>query len=211
MAFEYKIVEGLQHDESHDKKPQTHKDSPAKSPVGPLEYNELGVANISDTFTAFSTAKIIPEVVDHISDQATLKITMDGHEVHNGQEVSLDALAAEPQVRITGCSSSDVFTLVMVDPDMPSPSKPKYKDTLYWMVSNIKGGNVEGGDFTVEFMPAEPAQGKHRYVFLLFKNPNGIFTQFNPPNVRVSFQTKQWAKEHGLEPVAGLFVTAEHK
>lgn len=33
-----------------------------------------------------------------------------------------------------------------------------------------------------------------------------------PPAKRISFQTKAWAKEHGLgDPVAGVVVTAQHK
>lgn len=84
-----------------------------------------------------------------------------------------------------------------------------FRDTLYWMVNNIKGTDFEHGDFTVEYMPPEPAQGLHRYVFLLFKQPN--YQTISPPAKRINFQTKQFAKEHGWgDPVAGVYFKCQH-
>jgi hypothetical protein len=49
--------------------------------------------------------------------------------VTDGVEVSLAALAREPTLRISGLPSGShaLHTLVLVDPDMPSPNNPKYK------------------------------------------------------------------------------------
>lgn len=50
-------------------------------------------------------------------------------EVTDGVEVSLAALAQEPTISISGVAAGSraLHTLVMVDPDMPSPNNPKYK------------------------------------------------------------------------------------
>lgn len=166
---------------------------------------------ISDTTTVFGMAKIVPGVIDHVTDEVNMSVFFGDKQVTNAQQVTLDDLATEPRISLAGHARTDVFTVIMVDPDMPSPHNPKYKDTLCWMVNNVKGSDFEHGDFTVEYMAPEPGQGKHRYVILLFKQPGSAFRKFEPPSVRVNFQTKQWAKEHGLgDPVAALFVTAQH-
>ena len=43
----------------------------------------------------------------------------------------------EPEIAIKG--SEATFTLLMVDPDVPSPHDPKFRNWLHWMVVNIPG------------------------------------------------------------------------
>lgn len=60
---------------------------------------------------------------------ACLQVFFGEDEVTDGVEVSLAALAREPTIRISGLPSGShaLHTLVLVDPDMPSPNNPKYK------------------------------------------------------------------------------------
>lgn len=68
------------------------------------------------------------------------------------------------------------YTLVMVDPDAPSRSDPKFREIRHWLVMNIPDNVVENGDTVIEYIGAGPPKGTglHRYVFLIFKQPNGI-------------------------------------
>jgi phosphatidylethanolamine-binding protein (PEBP) family uncharacterized protein len=43
-----------------------------------------------------------------------------------------------PEVTITpGTQDINQYTLIMVDPDAPSPDDPKMKEWLHWIVANI--------------------------------------------------------------------------
>eukprot|EP00879_Flechtneria_rotunda_P003140 GHRR01003362.1.p1 GENE.GHRR01003362.1~~GHRR01003362.1.p1 ORF type:complete len:134 (+),score=30.78 GHRR01003362.1:318-719(+) len=129
--------------------------------------------------------------------------------VKPGDHLSINDIANEPKVEITQFNSTAVYSLVMVDPDMPSPYKPEYKDVLIWMVNNIKKNDFESGDFTVEYSGPEPGKGEHRYVVLLFQQPG--FQQIKPPSKRANFQTKQWAKDHNWgDPVAAVYFKVKH-
>jgi hypothetical protein len=50
-----------------------------------------------------------------------------------------------------------------------------------------------------------------RYAFLLFHHRDNHLLQMAPPAKRISFQTRQWAKEHNMgDPVAGVYCYANH-
>lgn len=44
-----------------------------------------------------------------------------------GDMLSINDIADEPKVQITECSHAGVYSLLILDPDMPSPHKPDYK------------------------------------------------------------------------------------
>lgn len=74
------------------------------------------------------------------------------------------------------------YTLVMIDPDAPSRTDYSLREILHWLVMNIPESNVESGDEVVEFIGtgAPKDTGLHRYIFLVFKQPNGKI-QHNEP------------------------------
>lgn len=163
--------------------------------------------DISDTTVTLSAEKIVPDVVDAVTDEVCMTIYYGDTAISNGLELGPESVANEPRVEISGAKGSDIFSLLLVDPDMPSPVNPKYKDTLYWMVNNISmKENFDQATFTVEYMSPDPTgHGKHRFVFLLYKHRDS-YIQEEPPSKRVSFQTRAWAKEHHLgDPVAAVY------
>ncbi len=46
----------------------------------------------------------------------------------------------EPEIAIKG--SEATFTLLMVDPDAPSPHDPKFRSWLHYLVTNIPGARL---------------------------------------------------------------------
>jgi protein FLOWERING LOCUS T len=44
-----------------------------------------------------------------------------------GDVLSINDIADEPKIEITQYNPSSVYSLLMLDPDMPSPHKPEYK------------------------------------------------------------------------------------
>ncbi|EFN54526.1 hypothetical protein CHLNCDRAFT_13754, partial [Chlorella variabilis] len=100
------------------------------------------------------------------------------------------------------------YTLLAVDPDAPSPHSPKHRSWLHWMVVNIPSHDPARGEVAVAYMPPEPAKGKHRILFLLYKQQARVTVR--PPSKRQGFQVRAFEKEHHLgSPAAGLFVWAE--
>ncbi|WIA30807.1 hypothetical protein OEZ86_000865 [Tetradesmus obliquus] len=156
---------------------------------------------ISDTTVILAREKVVPDVVDACSNKAAFKAVFGHKMVMPGDVLSINDIGNEPKIEITQCSPGGIYSLLMLDPDMPSPHKPEYKDVLIWMVNNIKKNDFDSGDYTVGYSGPEPGKGQHRYVLLLFQQPS--FQSITPPTKRANFQTKQFAKDMGWgDPVA---------
>lgn len=113
---------------------------------------------------------------------------------------------------------NDYYTLIMTDPDAPSRADPKFREFKHWVVVNIPGNDVAGGEALTDFVGSGPPKdtGLHRYVFLLYKQPGKL--QFDGPrisnksrNTRPKFHAARFAEHHQLgNPVAGTFYQAQY-
>lgn len=56
-----------------------------------------------------------------------LQVTYNDKMVLPGDQLSINDIADEPKVEITEYSPTAVYSLLMLDPDMPSPHKPEHK------------------------------------------------------------------------------------
>ena len=66
---------------------------------------------------------------------------------------------------------SDLYTLLLVDPDAPSRVNHSMREFIHWVVVNIPGNDVAMGTEVMSYLgPAPPySSGLHRYVFCLYK------------------------------------------
>lgn len=89
----------------------------------------------------------------------------------------------KPQV-VWRAEPGSYYTLVKTDPDAPSRVNPIFREIRHWTVVNIPGSAVGRGDEVVEYVGAGPPKdsGLHRYVFLVYKQPNGKI-EYNEPKV----------------------------
>jgi phosphatidylethanolamine-binding protein (PEBP) family uncharacterized protein len=95
--------------------------------------------------------------------------------------------STEPDIRISNPDGQ--YTLVMIDPDAgkktntnASPGNTKGLYHLHWLVVNIPAsGNVKEGDILVPYAGPTPPSGtgKHRYMFILYKQKVGITSGMN--------------------------------
>ncbi|OAY75539.1 Protein MOTHER of FT and TF 1, partial [Ananas comosus] len=156
--------------------------------------------------------------------------------VNNGCDVKPSAAASPPTVRIAG-RASDLYTLIMTDPDAPSPSEPTMREWIHWMVVNIPGGkdpsqvlrlyvhnlciktyncNFSGaattaaaGQEVVEYMGPQPPVGIHRYVLVLFEQKSQLASVASPA-ARPNFNTRVFAAQHDLGlPVAAVYFNSQ--
>lgn len=72
--------------------------------------------------------------------------------------------------------SNTYYTIIMVDPDLPSRRDPKFREWNHWLVVNIHGNDIETGNVLIDYIPPGPPKstGLHRYVFLVFKQTEKI-------------------------------------
>ncbi len=86
-------------------------------------------------------------------------------------------------------SHNQHFTLMLLDPDAPTPDDPKFAYWRHWVVTNIpatslekkgeagseKGDVVGTGKTLTQYLAPGPKDesGPHRYLFLLFREPEG--------------------------------------
>ncbi|KAF5314108.1 hypothetical protein D9611_006945 [Ephemerocybe angulata] len=71
-----------------------------------------------------------------------------------------------------------LYTLLMVDPDVPDPERAGYKTYLHWMCPNVelsaaRAGRLTGLNGHTAYVPPHPQRGTpyHRYTVLLLPQP----------------------------------------
>ncbi|XP_031628685.1 protein D3-like [Contarinia nasturtii] len=111
------------------------------------------------------------------------------------------------------------YTLIKVDPDAPSRVNPAYRDIRHWLIMNIPESDVANGDEIIEYIGAGPPKdtGLHRYIFLVFKQPNGkiehneLRATKRQMNNRPKTSVTEFMKKYNLnEPNFGNFYQAQY-
>ncbi|CCE62140.1 hypothetical protein TPHA_0B04710 [Tetrapisispora phaffii CBS 4417] len=130
---------------------------------------------------------------------------------------------------------SDLFTLVMTDPDAPSRTDKKWSEYCHFVKTDIQlkksAGSASAGGFTTSHFenkgnvlhsyigPGPPkGTGLHRYIFLLYKQPHGVKgSSFSSIPDRPNWGTgipatgaHQWVTANKLELIASNFFLAEN-
>ncbi|KAL5991016.1 Oligosaccharide translocation protein rft1 [Asimina triloba] len=84
--------------------------------------------------------RVIGDVLDPFYRSVSLRIIYSNNrEVTNASELRPSAVVNQPMVEIGGNDLRRFYTLVMVDPDAPSPSDPTLREYLHWLVTDIPG------------------------------------------------------------------------
>uniref|UniRef100_A0ACD5ZVW8 Uncharacterized protein n=1 Tax=Avena sativa TaxID=4498 RepID=A0ACD5ZVW8_AVESA len=159
--------------------------------------------------------RVIGDVVDMFVPTMPVSVRFGTKDLTNGCEIKPSLAAAAPAVHIAGGRVGDLFTLVMTDPDAPSPSEPTMKEWLHWLVVNIPGGaDPSQGQEVVPYMAPCPPLGIHRYVLVLYQQKARVAAPAAPgadaASVRARFSTRAFADRHDLGlPVAAVFFNAQ--
>ncbi|KAI3976648.1 hypothetical protein MKX01_008506 [Papaver californicum] len=127
----------------------------------------------------------------------------------NGCEIKPSVAVDPPKVQISGCPQH-FFTLVMVDPDAPSPSEP----TMREIVVDVPGG-ASPSEFRKElvgYMGPKPPVGMYRYVMVVFKQQGELKMVVEEPSSRARFNTRNFAKQFDLGiPVAAFYFNSQKR
>ncbi|KAI3867860.1 hypothetical protein MKX03_031319 [Papaver bracteatum] len=155
--------------------------------------------------------RVIGVVLDPFDRSIPIRIAYTSRSVNNGGELKSSAVAENPRAKIGGDDLRTFYTLVMVDPDSPSPSDPSLREYLHWLVTDIPGttGATYGHEI-VTYEAPNPTVGIHRYVFVLFQQP-GRQTVY-APGWRQNFNTRDFAEIHNLGlPVAAVYFNCQRE
>ncbi|KAH7557601.1 hypothetical protein ACOSP7_027429 [Xanthoceras sorbifolium] len=159
-----------------------------------------------------SVGRVVGDVVDPFTPSVKMTVIYNNNkQVSNGHELMPNIIACKPRVEISGEGLRAAYTLIMTDPDAPSPSDPHLKEHLHWMVVNIPGTtDASFGKEVVSYETPKPVVGIHRYVFVLFKQKGRQAVQ--EPTLRDHFNTRQFAEDNNLgPPVAAVYFNAQRE
>ncbi|URE45227.1 protein HEADING DATE [Musa troglodytarum] len=160
---------------------------------------------------SLTVGRVIGDVLDPFTRSVPLRVTYNSREVTNGCEFKPSAVAEQPRVEVGGTDLRIFYTLIMVDPDAPSPSEPTLREYLHWLVTDIPA--TTEASFGQEFVCYErprPQLGIHRYVVALFQQL-GRETVY-APGWRQNFNTRDFAELYNLgSPVAALYFNCQRE
>ncbi|XP_010523529.1 PREDICTED: protein BROTHER of FT and TFL 1 [Tarenaya hassleriana] len=158
--------------------------------------------------------RVVGDVIERFNPSVTMRVTYNlDKQVANGHELMPSSFIYKPRVEIGGDDMRSFYTLIMVDPDAPSPSDPYLREYLHWMVTDIPGTtDASFGKEIVSYETPKPVVGIHRYVFVLFRQMRGRQTVKLPPPSRQCFNTRGFCAYFGLGlPVAAVYFNAQRE
>lgn len=165
--------------------------------------------------SAFEAAKIVPDILDKAPTEK-IEVKYGDKVVDLGNELTPTGTQQIPEIHYKH-EGGVLYTLVLTDPD--APTKGYNREFRHWLVGNVPEEDVSKGEVLAEYVgPATPkGTGKHRYVFLVYKQNQGSITfderrlgTWDGPR-RKRFSIKKFAEKYNLEgPIAGNFFLAEY-
>ncbi|ONK73397.1 uncharacterized protein A4U43_C04F31060 [Asparagus officinalis] len=159
-----------------------------------------------------TVGRVIGDVVDVFSPSVKLEVVYGSNkQVYNGHELMPAVVSSKPKVEIGGDDMRASYTLIMTDPDAPSPSDPRLREHLHWVVTDIPGTtNSSFGREIISYEAPKPVIGIHRYVFVLFKQK--ARDTVRPPQSRDCFNSRVFADQNSLGlPVAAVFFNCQRE
>ncbi|XP_063544068.1 protein D2-like [Cydia strobilella] len=172
---------------------------------------------MSDIQGIFKKHCVLPDVINTApSDLLTIRYNS-GVSVDTGKELTPTQVKEKPDVK-WAAKDTEYYLLAMVDPDAPSREKPKFREWHHWLVGNIHGGDMNKSEVLSDYIGSGPPKGTglHRYVFLIFKQPEKCDYSKIPklPSTsgknRGNFSISKFAQQFKLgSPVAGNFYVAQ--
>uniref|UniRef100_A0A146ZDP1 Phosphatidylethanolamine-binding protein 1 n=1 Tax=Fundulus heteroclitus TaxID=8078 RepID=A0A146ZDP1_FUNHE len=128
--------------------------------------------------------------------------------VPNGVARNKLACAIEPSLDFSK-EDGAFYTVIMVDPDAPSPKNPKMGPWLHWIVHNITKENPKGSTGCLYFGPSPP-RGIHRYVTLIYKQKDGTIDHSKCDyTLRNNFKFGDFVKKNKLDLIHVHYYTVD--
>jgi hypothetical protein len=141
--------------------------------------------------------------------------------VKDGQDLSGKDLSKVPKFALgesSGINTNAKFIVLMIDPDVNGNPDVVAPQTLHYMRTDFQPSGqavniVSESAPAVKYVGPEATTGgngtAHRYVFLLYSQPQNFKLQGVDANQRMGFDVKKWRELNGLQPaIAGVHFVA---
>ncbi|XP_020215747.1 protein MOTHER of FT and TFL1 [Cajanus cajan] len=167
------------------------------------------VAFMAASVDPLVVGRVIGDVVDMFIPSVNMSLYFGSKHVTNGCDIKPSIAISPPKITLTG-NMDNLYTLVMTDPDAPSPSEPSMRELIHWIVVNIPGGtNPTRGKEILPYLGPKPPVGIHRFIFVLFQQ-KGPLAAVEQPTTRAGFNTRYFASQLDLGlPVATVYFNAQ--
>ncbi|BDA40961.1 Protein MOTHER of FT and TFL1 homolog 1 [Coccomyxa sp. Obi] len=179
----------------------------------------LIASTTQDETADLNAAGVIPDVLTGIDPVQSVRLDIkygDTPITTNGGRLPQSDVSAAPSIQVTDLMGNllstlklqptKLYTLVLTDPDAPSPAMPTSREYLHWLVTNAPDGDISKAQVVEPYAPPTPPAGVHRYVFSLFQQPNNAAIDVPIPASRARFNTQKFAAQYKLgEPVQAAY------
>ncbi|KAF8576857.1 PEBP-like protein [Ramaria rubella] len=178
----------------------------------------------TNTSTPYGPIDILPQISSLQSVELVVTFNLPGSEPVSLQANEIQTLSwrqteSRPLISFFAEKSSATYTLIMTDPDAPTPNDTKYAYWRHWIQPGLRPSapgeeaQSDKAPLTEYMAPGkkDPSADAHRYLFILFREPGPehpyhalVKSDVGAENfeARRSFDAKEWISKYGLEPVA---------
>ncbi|KAL9064423.1 MAG: hypothetical protein Q9157_007835 [Trypethelium eluteriae] len=187
----------------------------------------VSATSVAEFAKRASSSTIPPNFSPNANTQ--LMVAWQGQEVTPGETLPINVPKLQPQIGLeslpAGTTSSSLFTIIMIDPDAPTPQDTSESQIIHWLQPSAKASTSSSSTsltpitFTATaaaqaaYIPPAPPQNSsaHRYIQYLFSQPPGFtvpaeFTGFGGNN-RTNFDIASFVQASGLKgPLAANYV-----
>ncbi|KAF9970917.1 hypothetical protein BGZ73_006212 [Actinomortierella ambigua] len=136
-----------------------------------LDYDLLGASQITASKSSAQLARV-PMTADQLEDGKyfeTGSYLLPGQTL---QQPKIEATVFHPEQRL--------YTIVMVDPDVPDVENQTFKQKLHWVMTNVPLSSTQttvdtsSANVVLPYVPPHPHKGTkyHRYTLLVCEQPN---------------------------------------
>ncbi|KMZ71040.1 Flowering locus T [Zostera marina] len=155
----------------------------------------------------------LSDVVDSFISSIRMTVSYNDKSIICGQELRTPKVLNPPNVQIGGTEFVSSYTLVMVDPDAPTPTNPTLREYLHWMVTDIpESTNINFGNEIIPYESPQPSIGIHRIIFVLFRQPSRQLYRSVTNQTRRNFNTRQFAEMYNLgSPSAVIYFNCQRE
>ncbi|ORY55699.1 phosphatidylethanolamine-binding protein [Pseudomassariella vexata] len=181
-----------------------------------------------DLITSLAKAKLVPGsaaglIPENFTPTTQLGVSFAGKAVEVGNFFCAGECKQPPSISFAAepdALPKMSYTLILADPDAPTPDDPKFAFWRHWVVPGLhplSGENTVVAEtkpaLTAYLGPGPKDESKpHRYLFLLFREPESL--DLSKEDVggeefvqRRSFKPAEFAETHGLRLVAANWMT----
>lgn len=173
----------------------------------------------AETYRFLQNADIVPGLLPNFAATAeNFLLTYGNVSADWGNTSPLAAVAAQPQISFGADQNATKgnatrYTVVMFDPDAPTPQNPNASLIRHWTVANLgpRGVNLSDTATLSPYLSPSPPAGSdpHRYIFALFRQPaTGTVSLFNQSSSPRNFQIAPFINQNNLTLINANFFRA---